>query len=483
MKALDKNVILDRFGHSTFDKGREYYEENRVLTAFINGDVLKGKVLGTEVYHTSVSLSDLSNECSCPLGGECKHVVALLLFYLNNKDEVTDLAELKSKLTKKSKDDLIDIIIKAMEGEEILPLIGQDEKDVKIGSFIKVFERGNVDEKTVKNMANTIKKSKNNISKEDLFRLLEKIVLECEHFGCFYDDYRDDYYDAPIFEAIGEALAEKDLSHEDIERLGKIIREDQHQLTEPLIDALLDRAKQDKEFFRSIKKILPAGYIVYFLIENKMYDEAKEILKERDLNPSMRIDLLKLVDPEEALKVAEENKKYTSIIQHYIETKDYDKAKAYIRRAIDENLKDQVQEIALTYKNLISQDRELSNKIVKYLLKEGSLWSAYSFYGNIDEDLKDLFVEKVLEPSFGIYRQEFLDVICERKPEILKDILLEIVEVKIAAGAKAYDGVVQLLEKVKKCMNKEDFNKILDQLEREHYTKYKLIGKISTLRQ
>lgn len=236
-------------------------------------------------------------------------------------------------------------------------------------------------------------------------------------------------------------MAEKDLSHEDIERLGKIIREDQHQLTEPLIDALLDRAKQDKEFFRSIKKILPAGYIVYFLIENKMYDEAKEILKERDLNPSMRIDLLKLVDPEEALKVAEENKKYTSIIQHYIETKDYDKAKAYIRRAIDENLKDQVQEIALTYKNLISQDRELSNKIVKYLLKEGSLWSAYSFYGNIDEDLKDLFVEKVLEPSFGIYRQEFLDVICERKPEILKDILLEIVEVKIAAGAKAYDGV------------------------------------------
>lgn len=40
-----------------------------------------------------------------------------------------------------------------------------------------------------------------------------------------------------------------------------------------------------------------------------------------------------------------------------------------------------------------------------------------------------------------------------------------------------------MLEKVKKCMNKEDFNKILDQLEREHYTKYKLIGKISTLRQ
>ena len=198
--------------HSIKDK--EYYNENRVITALIDGDLLQGLVAGTKVYRVTVSLSDLSNRCSCPLGGDCKHVVALLLFYLNDNDNVIDTIKLKAKLRERSKEELINIIIKALEGEEILPLIQQEEKNIRIKSFLRVFESGHVDEGVVNDMANVIEKFKNNISKEDLLMLLEKITLDCESFGCFYDDYGDYYYNESIFKAIGEALVEKDLTQE-----------------------------------------------------------------------------------------------------------------------------------------------------------------------------------------------------------------------------------------------------------------------------
>jgi len=60
MKTLDENNIIKRFGYSIFNKGKEYYNENRVITALIDGDLLQGLVAGTKVYRVTVSLSDLS---------------------------------------------------------------------------------------------------------------------------------------------------------------------------------------------------------------------------------------------------------------------------------------------------------------------------------------------------------------------------------------------------------------------------------------
>ncbi|WP_218257932.1 SWIM zinc finger family protein [Saccharolobus shibatae] len=482
MKALNESKIIERFGYSTFDKGKEYYNENRVLSAFINGDLLEGVVVGTNVYRTSVLLSDLSNKCSCPLGGDCKHVVALLLFYLKNSDEVIDIPKLKDKLREKSKEELIDIIIKALGGEEILPLIEQKEKNIKIRSILRIFERGEVDERTVENISNIIRNFKNNISKEDLLMLLEKITLDCENFGCFYDDYGDYYYNESIFKAIGEALVEKDLTSEDIEKLKEILDRDQYELSEPLIDVLANKAEGDEKFFKLIQKILPPTYRADIVIKNKMYDEAKKMLEKETLDPSLRVELLKLIDPREAIRVAEENKEYTLIIQYYIEMKDYDKAKAYINKAIEENLRTEVFYILSKYKNFILQDRELSNKIVRYLLDIGDILSPLKFYGNIDDDLKDLYAEKILESGYEFYIAAFLDVICQRKPEKVKEFLLKSVETMIDRGSREYDYVALMLTNAKKCMSKKDFNELLDEIEIKHYKKRKLIEKLSVLR-
>jgi len=213
-------------------------------------------VVGTKTYRVEVSLSDLSNNCSSPLGGDCKHVVALLLFYLRNVDEVIDLVKLRDELKGRDKSELIDIIIEAVRGNDVLLLIWSVDRKVRICTFLKVFNGRHLDEGVIQHMANIIRAYKNRISKQDLFKLLERAV-DCEDFGCYYDDYRDNWFSNPLFEAIGEGLSGKELTREDVETLKKIIDQDEYQVTTPMILNLIEKAEADLNFLRLVEPILP----------------------------------------------------------------------------------------------------------------------------------------------------------------------------------------------------------------------------------
>lgn len=83
--------ISQQVGSRTFDRGRAYFEQDRVrsLAARPEGSMLLATVAGSgeETYQTFVESrphprgrSPLwSGRCSCPVGADCKHVVALLL--------------------------------------------------------------------------------------------------------------------------------------------------------------------------------------------------------------------------------------------------------------------------------------------------------------------------------------------------------------------------------------------------------------------
>ncbi len=58
-------------------KGRRYYKEGRVLWVIKKGGTVFGKVMGTYPYYVELNLSTGENVCTCPLGGECKHVTAV----------------------------------------------------------------------------------------------------------------------------------------------------------------------------------------------------------------------------------------------------------------------------------------------------------------------------------------------------------------------------------------------------------------------
>ncbi|NJE42468.1 SWIM zinc finger domain-containing protein [Thermococcus sp. GR6] len=67
----------------TLKKGERYYKAGKVLWVVKQGDTLLSKVLGTYPYYVELNLSTGENRCTCPLGGDCKHVAATLKAYEN----------------------------------------------------------------------------------------------------------------------------------------------------------------------------------------------------------------------------------------------------------------------------------------------------------------------------------------------------------------------------------------------------------------
>ncbi len=82
----------DHFDETSFFRGERYYRSGRVISVIVsqvedNSLTLRGYVRGSrsKPYKAEVELTDdydqfaFANECTCPLGGDCKHIVALLL--------------------------------------------------------------------------------------------------------------------------------------------------------------------------------------------------------------------------------------------------------------------------------------------------------------------------------------------------------------------------------------------------------------------
>lgn len=67
----------------TVKKGERYYKSGKVLWVVKYGNRLFSKVLGTYPYYVVLDLETGENSCTCPLGGDCKHVAATLKAYEN----------------------------------------------------------------------------------------------------------------------------------------------------------------------------------------------------------------------------------------------------------------------------------------------------------------------------------------------------------------------------------------------------------------
>lgn len=81
---------IRRWVGSTYaQRGRTYFRNGHVVTIRWRGNVLTGKVQGSEYEPYTVSVkfgrgnNDLEGDCSCPVGYDCKHVAALLYAFLD----------------------------------------------------------------------------------------------------------------------------------------------------------------------------------------------------------------------------------------------------------------------------------------------------------------------------------------------------------------------------------------------------------------
>ncbi|MDN2696240.1 DEAD/DEAH box helicase [Janthinobacterium sp. SUN073] len=82
--------VAASFDAGTLHRGRDYVRRGKVLAVTADGDAIKGKVSGSggQRYRQTVRIKPgprgvrFDGDCSCPMDYNCKHVVALLLRYL-----------------------------------------------------------------------------------------------------------------------------------------------------------------------------------------------------------------------------------------------------------------------------------------------------------------------------------------------------------------------------------------------------------------
>jgi uncharacterized Zn finger protein len=71
-------------GDQSFSRGQRYHRQKAITNPRRQGDTLKAHCFGSapQPYRVAVTLGKsgiISDRCSCPIGGRCKHVAALLL--------------------------------------------------------------------------------------------------------------------------------------------------------------------------------------------------------------------------------------------------------------------------------------------------------------------------------------------------------------------------------------------------------------------
>ena len=89
MFPITKRIILQSFDDWTYTKGEGYFSHEMVLSWKLNNSVVTGKVEGNfkSSYMVNLHLKNefLNGRCTCPVGTQCKHCVALALQCLKDQ--------------------------------------------------------------------------------------------------------------------------------------------------------------------------------------------------------------------------------------------------------------------------------------------------------------------------------------------------------------------------------------------------------------
>jgi len=131
----------------SFSRGQSYARSDAIAHPRIQGMTLKAECWGTaaQPYRVEVTLNDQGIDhsvCSCPVGLGCKHAVALLLTWLDDPDCFREVEDLRTALSRRGSEELVDIILQIIDrypdAEEIVmqPLPGIDKAGPPLDSRI-----------------------------------------------------------------------------------------------------------------------------------------------------------------------------------------------------------------------------------------------------------------------------------------------------------------------------------------------------------
>lgn len=114
IEITDKDVI-NCCGQTMYERGLEYFRQNRVKNVTIFGNKIKSRVIGSANYSVQIEINDknIYGECTCPVGDSCKHVAATLLFLKNKRSGTVKIDDIASYLNDLPKEDLVRLIVNA----------------------------------------------------------------------------------------------------------------------------------------------------------------------------------------------------------------------------------------------------------------------------------------------------------------------------------------------------------------------------------
>lgn len=106
----------------SFERGQRYFNNGSVLEPMLQGNELRAQCAGSEYepYELSVTFNKqgvTEMDCSCPRGGACKHLVALLLTYIYQPEAIHRVPPLKVMLAERKREELMEIISQMIKRE------------------------------------------------------------------------------------------------------------------------------------------------------------------------------------------------------------------------------------------------------------------------------------------------------------------------------------------------------------------------------
>lgn len=115
--TINHEQIQERALDQSFYRGVSLYESDAIFLPARRGNQLSAMCVGSSsaAYRVTASFDEsgcLTTHCTCPYdwGGDCKHIVALLLTYLLQPEVFRAGEVLREELLSLEKEDLVDIV-------------------------------------------------------------------------------------------------------------------------------------------------------------------------------------------------------------------------------------------------------------------------------------------------------------------------------------------------------------------------------------
>src|SRR6266508_1713774 len=182
---LTEEIVRGRASDQSYQKGRDYYrfgavynpswqstEGGIVLTAQCEGSSAPSYRLHVELDAGGVRLASCT--CSYDWGGDCKHIVALLLMYLHRQDEFSEQKRVEDLVAGMEKDSLVALVAHLVERNPGL----YDEIEMVIPMV------------TVGKAKSSAKENRlTQVSEQSYRKQVRRILKQSRYDGSYYDDW------------------------------------------------------------------------------------------------------------------------------------------------------------------------------------------------------------------------------------------------------------------------------------------------------